>query len=88
LTLLVAALSRMLAGSSAVELVELARLGCRLQSEPDEAAAFRAVDELLARQRRYAATTTLDGRRSAGFHLVLVAAAVAAAPRAPLPSLE
>jgi hypothetical protein len=28
----------------------------------------------------------LDGRRAAGFHLVLAAAAVAAAPLAPLPA--
>lgn len=88
LALLVAALSRMLAGTSAAGLVELARLGCRAEVEPEEAPALRAVDELLARQQRYAATTQLDGRRAAGFHLVLAAAATAAAPHAPLPEVE
>jgi uncharacterized protein len=87
-TLLVAALSRMLEGASARGLVELARLGCQVDADADEASTLRSLDQLLARQQRYAATTTLDGRRSAGFHLVLAAAAVAAAPHAPLPSLE
>jgi predicted TIM-barrel fold metal-dependent hydrolase len=87
-TVLVAALSRMLTGVSAAGLIELARLGCQADADADEAATLRSLDELLARQQRYAATTTLDGRRSAGFHLVLAAAAVAAAPHAPLPSLE
>lgn len=88
ITLLVAALSRMLEEAAAAGLIELARLGCQVDPDADEASMLRSVDELLARQQRYATTTTLDGRRSAGFHLVLAAAAVAAAPRAPLPSLE
>jgi hypothetical protein len=43
------------------------------------------VAKLLVRQQGYAQTTQLDGRRAAGFHLVLAAAALAAAPTAPLP---
>jgi predicted TIM-barrel fold metal-dependent hydrolase len=88
LTLLVAALSRMLEGTRADGLVELARLGCRVDADSEEGSALRSIDELLARQQRYAAGRTLDGRRAAGFHLVLAAAAVAAAPHAQLPSLE
>jgi hypothetical protein len=43
------------------------------------------IAELLDRQQCYAQATWLDGRRAAGFHLVLTAAALAAAPDAPLP---
>jgi hypothetical protein len=84
--LLVAALSRMLEGTPADGLVQLARLGRQVEADTTEASAFGAIDELLERQQRYASARTLDGRRSAGFHLVLAAAAVAAAPSAPLPS--
>ena len=38
------------------------------------------VAELLDLRARYAQTHTLDGRRGAGFHLVLVAAAMAGSP--------
>ena len=48
---------------------------------------LQAVAELLDRQQRFAQTTALDGRRAAGFHLVLAAAALAAAPDAPLPAV-
>jgi hypothetical protein len=85
--LLVAALSRMLQGVAADDLVRLARLGCEVIAEDESAAVLQSVAELLDRQQRYAAETSLDGRRAAGFHLALVAAAVAAAPSAPLPSL-
>jgi uncharacterized protein len=84
-TLLVAALARMLEGRPATDLVQLARLGCQVEDESPEAPVLQAVAELLARQQRYAQTTQLDGRRGAGFHLVLAAAALAAAPTAPLP---
>lgn len=84
--LLVGALSRMLEGTRADTLLQLARLGCQVDAGSKEAAALEAVAELLERQKRYAATTELDGRRAAGFHLVLAAAAVAAAPSAALPS--
>jgi uncharacterized protein len=87
-TLLVAALSRMLEGRPADGLVRLARLGCDVSEETQESPALGSVGELLDRQQRYAATRTLDGRRAAGFHLVLAAAAVAAAPHAPLPAPE
>jgi uncharacterized protein len=84
--LLVAALSRMLEGTPADGLVQLARLGRQVEADTTEASAFGAIDELLERQQRYASARTLDGRRSAGFHLVRAAAAVAGAPSAPLPS--
>jgi predicted TIM-barrel fold metal-dependent hydrolase len=84
--LLVAALSRMLEGTPADGLVRLARLGCQVDAQAKEAPALEAIAELLDHQQRYAATTALDGRRAAGFHLVLAAAAVAAAPNAPLPA--
>lgn len=63
----------------------LARLGCETEGQSGEAAALREIAELLDRQQTYAQTTQLDGRRAAGFHTVLAAAAVAAAPNAPLP---
>lgn len=79
-TLLVAALARMLEGRSAEGLVQLARLGCELDGEDGDAGVLREVGDLLDGQQRYAQTTTLDGRRAAGFHLVLAAAALAATP--------
>jgi hypothetical protein len=78
-TLLVAALSRMLEGRPAEGVLQLARLACEVGTDEPEAAALQSVAELLDRQQRYAETTSLDGRRTAGFHLVLAAAAVAAA---------
>ena len=81
--LLVGALARMLEGRPADDLVQLARLGCEVDDESREAPVLREVAELLDRQRRYAQTMELDGRRAAGFHLVLAAAAVAATPDAP-----
>jgi predicted TIM-barrel fold metal-dependent hydrolase len=84
--LLVGALSRMLEGRPADTLLQLARLGCDVGVGGQEGAALGAVAELLDRRAGYAAATELDGRRTAGFHLVLAAAAVAAAPSAPLPS--
>lgn len=85
--LLVGALARMLEGTAADDLVRLARLGCRVDPAGDEAPVLEAIAELLDRQLVYAQTRSLDGRRAAGFHLVLAAAALAAAPRAPLPDL-
>lgn len=85
--LLVAALSRMLQGVAADDLVRLARLGCEVGADEEGTPTLRSVAELLDHQQRYAAATALDGRRAAGFHLMLAAAAVAAAPSAPLPRL-
>lgn len=82
--LLVGALARMLEGRPGDDLVQLARLGCRVDDgESREARVLQEVAELLDRQQRYAQSTELDGRRTAGFHLVLAAAAVAATPDAP-----
>jgi hypothetical protein len=82
LTLLVGALARMLEGRPAHDLVQLARLGCQSEEDDREAGVLREIAGLLDRQQRYAQTTPLDGRRAAGFHLVLVAAALAATPAA------
>ncbi len=85
-TLLVGALARMLEGRPANDLVQLARLGCQVDGHNREAPVLREIAELLDRQQRYARTRPLDGRRAAGFHLVLTAAALAATPDAPLPA--
>src|SRR6266542_3614800 len=84
--LLVGALARMLEGTPADSLVQLARLGCQVDADTEQAQVLQSVGELLDRQQRYAQTRPLDGRRAAGFHLVLAAAALAAAPDAPLPA--
>jgi uncharacterized protein len=84
-TLLVAALARMLEGRPAEGLIQLAQLGCADGGDDDQRSVLAEVSELLARQRRYAQTVELDGRRSAGFHLVLVAAVLAATPEVTLP---
>ncbi len=67
--------------------MQLARLGCQVDTDAQELRVLQAVAELLDRQQRFAQTTALDGRRAAGFHLVLAAAALAAAPDAPLPAV-
>ena len=85
-TLLVGALARMLEGRPASDLVQLARLGCQVDGDSREAPVLDDIAELLDRQQRYAQATALDGRRAAGFHLVLAATALAAAPEAPLSS--
>ncbi|HEX9358047.1 MAG TPA: amidohydrolase family protein [Streptosporangiaceae bacterium] len=81
--LLVGALARMLEGLPATNLLQLARLGCQVDDGTPEAPLLQEVAELLDRQQRYAQTTPRDGRRAAGFHLVLTAAALAATPGAP-----
>ena len=83
-TLLVGALARMLEGRPGDGLLQLARLGCRVdEGGGPETPVLREVAELLDRRERYAQTAELDGGRTAGFHLVLAAAAVAATPGAP-----
>jgi uncharacterized protein len=84
--LLVAGLSRMLEGEPAEGILQLARLACEVGPGRRESPALASIAELLDRRRRYAGTTSLDGRRAGGFHLVLAAAAVAAAPSAALPA--
>jgi hypothetical protein len=79
-TMLVAALARMLADVAAGDLLELARLGCNVGDDEPTAGALAEVAALLDLRERYAQTHTLDGHRAAGFHLVLVAAALAASP--------
>ena len=83
-TLLVAALARMLEGRPGTDLVQLARLGCEVEGGGPEATVLADIGELLERQQRYALATSLDGQRAGGFHAVLAAAALAAAPDAPL----
>ena len=79
-TMLVAAVARMLADAATGDLLELARLGCNVGDDERAAGALADVAELLDLRERYAQTHTLDGRRTAGFHLVLAAAALAASP--------
>jgi uncharacterized protein len=81
--LLIAALARMLDGEPATGLLQLARLGCQVEQGTPEAPLLGQVTELLDRHEQYAQTTRLDGRRAAGFHLVLAAAALAATPSVP-----
>ena len=82
-TLLVGALARMLDGLPATGLLQLARLGCQAGPQAPEAPLLGQITELLDRHQRYAQTTQLDGRRAAGFHLILTAATLAATPGVP-----
>ena len=85
--LLAAALGRMMEARPGGELLELARLGCQVDPEAPEAPVLASVAELLDRRTRYASgAAPLDGPRTAGFHLVAVAATVARTPNAPLPT--
>jgi uncharacterized protein len=87
LALLIAALSRMLEGRPADSLLELARLDCHIDDDLPEAPVLARVGELLDGQTDYAQRSDRDGHRYGGFHLVLVASAVAASPDVrPLPS--
>ena len=70
----------MLADAPAGDLLELARLGCNVGDDERAAGTLADVAEVADLRERYAQTHTLDGRRTAGFHLVLVAAALAASP--------
>jgi uncharacterized protein len=80
LTLLVGALARMRTDADSEDLLALARLGCDVSPDDPQAAALANVGELLELRASYAQPHPLDGRRGAGFHLVLVAAALAASP--------
>ncbi|MGO8684850.1 MAG: amidohydrolase family protein [Thermoleophilia bacterium] len=79
-TLLVGALAQMRTGARSDDLLALARLGCDVSTDDPQAAALAHVKELLELRATYAQSHELDGRRGAGFHLVLVAAALAASP--------
>jgi predicted TIM-barrel fold metal-dependent hydrolase len=79
-TLLVGALARMRTGADSEDLLTLARLGCDVSADDPGAAALASVRELLESRAAYARSHELDGRRGAGFHLVLAAAALAASP--------
>jgi hypothetical protein len=67
-------------GARSDDLLALARLGCDVSTDDPQAAALAHVKELLELRATYAQSHELDGRRGAGFHLVLVAAALAASP--------
>ncbi len=73
----------MLDGEPATGLLQLARLGCQVDSGTPETPLLEQITVLLDRHQQYAQTTRLDGRRAAGFHLVLAAAALAATPAVP-----
>jgi predicted TIM-barrel fold metal-dependent hydrolase len=81
--LLTGALARMLDGRPATGILQLAHLGCQADPGSPQAPLLQEIAELLDRQQHYAQTTPRDGRRAAGFHLVLTAAALAATPGAP-----
>ncbi len=81
-TLLVGSLARMRTAAASEDLLELARLGCDVGADEPGAAALAEVAELLDLRAGYARTHELDGRRAAGFHLVLAAAALAGSPYA------
>ncbi len=81
--LLAGALARILDGRPATGILQLARLGCQAGPGSQEAPLLQEIAELLDRQQRYAQSTPRDGRRAAGFHLVLAAAALAATPGPP-----
>ena len=73
----------MLDGQPATGLLQLARLGCQVDPQTPEAPLLEQITGLLDRHQQYAQTRQLDGRRAAGFHLVLAAAALAATPGVP-----
>lgn len=81
-TLLVGSLARMRTGAPSDDLLALARLGCGVEAREPGAAALSQVAALLELRAVYARTHELDGHRTAGFHLVLAAAALAGSPRA------
>jgi len=81
-TLLVGSLARMRTGAASEDLLELARLGCDVDTSVPGAGALADVAELLELRATYAQTQELDGHRTTGFHLVLAAAALAGSPYA------
>ncbi len=81
-TLLVGSLARMRTAAASEDLLELARLGCDVDADMPGSAALAEVAGLLDQRAGYARTHELDGRRAAGFHLVLAAAALAGSPYA------
>ncbi len=81
-TLLVGALARMRTAAASEDLLALARLGCDVDAGEPGAGALAGVAELLELRGEYARTHEVDGRRGAGFHLVLAAAALAGSPDA------
>jgi hypothetical protein len=81
-TLLVGSLARMRTGAASEDLLELARLGCDVDAREPDAGVLADVAELLEARASYAQTHEIDGRRTAGFHLVLAAAALAGSPYA------
>ncbi len=81
-TLLVGSLARMRTDATSEDLLELARLGCDVDMGEPGASALADVAELLELRTSYAQTHELDGHRTAGFHLVLAAAALAGSPHA------
>ena len=69
-------------GAASEDLLELARLGCDVDTSEPGAGALADVAELLELRASYAQTHELDGHRTGGFHLVLAAAALAGSPYA------
>ncbi len=81
-TLLIGSLARMRTAAASEDLLALARRGCDVDVDEAASGALADVAELLDLRAGYARTHKLDGRRAAGFHLVLAAAALAGSPYA------
>ena len=81
-TLLVGALARMRTGCGERRPAGAGAAWLRRRADEPGAGALADVAELLDLSAGYARTHELDGRRSAGFHLVLAAAALAGSPYA------
>ncbi len=76
----------MLEGRAGEEYLALASLACQVGEGGPHQRVLASVAELLARRRAYAERASgPDGRRAAGFQLVIAAAAVARTPGTPLP---
>ena len=87
-TLLVGAVALALGGHPHDELLDLARLACRVPADHPARAAADSVVALLERRERFlAGRPPVTGPRLPGVHFLFVAAAIARLPAAPLPVL-
>ena len=85
-SLLLTAIGGMLRGDSGEEFIGLARLACEVGDGAPQAAVCRSVLALLDRHDRHKASGAAAAEVFPGMHLVVIAAAVARTPRAPLPA--
>lgn len=85
-TLVITAIGGMLRGDSGEEYLGLARLACEVGEGTPQSEVCRSVLALLDRHERHIASDPVESERFPGMHLVVIAAAVARTPRAPLPA--